>query len=267
MSRRFPGAPDATHVIQDATSGSEREIEFPADAYWGPPQWSADRRSLYGRAILKGQKSWGLYAFTQSGQASLLSSSSNAGWPNLTPDGKQMIYLREMDGGSSTGAEIVERDLASGQERIIRQSTEGSALTKMNSMQCLNPLLSRDASRLAFLEKQGTNSVLQIISRANGASTKIWESAHSRPKVLDWLPNGRDVLISVEENAGDDVKQQLKIVDTETRGVRPFGEPVHGNDIIYQLSIHPDGQRVAFSRGGAIQELWTMKNFLAKTGQ
>lgn len=266
VSRRFPGAPAATHVIREATSGSEREIEIPADGYWGPPQWSADLRTLYGRVMLKGQSSWGLYAFNaQTGQPSLISGRDNAGWPNPTPDGKHLIYLRGMEGASGDGAEIVERDLASGQERVIRHSAQGSALTKMNSMVCLNPLLSRDSSRLAFLEKQGTNAVLQIVSRADGASKTVWETATARPKILDWLPNDREVLISFEENADGDDKQQLKIVDTETRAIRPFGESFQGDAIIYQVSIHPDGKRVVFSRGGAIAELWTMKSFLAKS--
>jgi hypothetical protein len=77
--------------------------------------------------------------------------------------------------------------------------------------------------------------------------------------VLDWLPDNRRVLISVRDNQGT---QQLHLVDTETKSHRPFAPPMHGDDRIFQLSIHPNGQRIAFGREGQIKEIWTMKNLL-----
>lgn len=61
--------------------------------------------------------------------------------------------------------------------------------------------------------------------------------------------------------------QQLHLVDTETTTDRPFGSRLHGPDRIAQLSVHPDGKRVAFSRGRLIQEIWTMKNVLPEEKQ
>lgn len=59
-----------------------------------------------------------------------------------------------------------------------------------------------------------------------------------------------------------DGTQQLRLLDTETKNDRPFGPALGRNDQIEQLSVHPGGKRVAFSRGGVVEEIWAMKNFV-----
>src|SRR5262249_46538319 len=148
-----------------------------------------------------------------------------------------LIYWKVTSSGAKV-REITERDLTSGQERVIRRTTNISVGS--------NPLLSRDGSQLTSLETDGTNTFLQIVSRADGATKTAWENVPGRrAAVLDWLPDNRRVLVSVEDRQGT---QQLHLVDTETRSARPFAQPIREEDRIFQLSIHPGGNRVAFWR-------------------
>ena len=82
--------------------------------------------------------------------------------------------------------------------------------------------------------------------------------------MLDWLPDNRRLLAAVTDKDG---AQQLQLIDTETKALHPFGSPLRGGDRIGSLSIHPGGKRVAFSRGGLTQEIWTMRNLVPAPGE
>jgi beta-lactamase regulating signal transducer with metallopeptidase domain/Tol biopolymer transport system component len=260
VSREFSGAKYATHVIHETASGKERDVRIPEVYYggfFGPPQWSADYRTLYASAVLEGNESRGLYSFdAQTGKPTLISE-GDVGTPNLSPEGSHLIYLKVTSSGTNRIREVVERDLRSIQERVIRRSNNIPGHSPVGP----NPLLSRDGARLAYLESDGKGGrFLQIISRADGATRTLWENIGGRgAAVLDWLPDNRRVLISVQDDQGT---QQLYVVDTETKSARPFAQPVPEDDRIFQLSIHPDGKRAAFGRESSIQEVWAMKNFL-----
>jgi Tol biopolymer transport system component len=257
VSRQFPGAQEATHVIHEIASGKERDVKIPALWYGAPPQWSADFRKLYAPAVVEGRGAAALFCFdAQTGQATLLAE-DQVGLPNLSPEGSHLIYLRRNSSGAKLVREIIERDLKSGQERVIRRSDHIPVGP--------NPLLSRDGSRVAHMESDGTNALLQIISRADGATKTVWETVAwektgwRKATILDWLPDNRQVLLSVEDNHDT---QQLLLVDTETKSHRPFNQSLRGEERILQLSIHPDGKRIAFCRDAEIKEIWTMKNLL-----
>ena len=258
VSRQFPGAQDATHVIRETASGKEREVRIPALAYGASPKWSSDYRTLYAPAMLEGKDSGALYSFdAQTGQPTLIAK-DQVGLPNLSPEGRHLVYLRRNASGTNVVREITERDLKSGQERVLRRSHHIPVGP--------NPVLSPDGSQVAHLESDGTNLFLQIVKRADGATKSVWDTVtwdeaarRRRAAILDWLPDNRQVLIAIEP--GQDT-QQLRLVDTAAKGDRPFGPALRSDDRILQLSIHPDGKRVAFSRDGQRREIWTMKNVL-----
>lgn len=260
VARQFPGSKDATHVFQDPTTGKEREVKTPVLGFWGPPQWSGDGGRLFGRAFLEGGKGWGLYALDdRGGSPTLITDEHNAGSPNVSPDGNHLIYLRDAPAGPDQGSDIVERDLRSGKERVIRHSDQRNDQAKFSSMTTLNPRLSRDGSRLAYLHAAGEKVLLLVIARADGTARTAWELDEGRVALLDWLPDSRRVLVAVEDH---EKVQHLHLVDVDSGSSRPFGQPFRDDDRVLQLSVHPNGKRVAFSRDGQRREIWTMKNVL-----
>jgi len=66
------------------------------------------------------------------------------------------------------------------------------------------------------------------------------------------------VIIAISANESD----QLYLVDTETGSYRPLNLSQPKGERISNLTVHPDGKRIAFERGRWVQELWAMKNFL-----
>lgn len=235
-------------VLHDVASGQDRDVEVPSvadEAYvescWG--QWSPDGTKLVFRGR-KDRNSGALYTLdVPTGKVTVTVAGERA-WPALagfTPDGKRLVYL---NGLWSNPAQLIERELVSGQERVIHSSTNGFKQV----------LLSPDGSRIA-----SQHGGLAITERESGATQIIWEYPKGNWPQLAWLPDSRRLLVALLSNDKNE-SQQLYVVDTTTGSRRPIGSPT--DDRFHALSGHPDGKRIAFSRGGETHEIWAMKNFV-----
>lgn len=103
---------------------------------------------------------------------------------------------------------------------------------------------------------------LKVASRKDGATRVVAEfpfSNYSSGHVFGWAPDNRRVIVSLTRKRN---AQQLHLVDIEKGLSTPFGAPLHKDEPIHSLSVHPDGKRIAFERGRMARELWAMKNFL-----
>jgi Tol biopolymer transport system component len=247
-SRRAPGFKSFL-VFRETATGKERDVEIPLD--WPEPQWSPDGARMVFGAWAKARYA-GLYTLdVQSGHCVLVVDKESATWGNFSRDGHHLIYLNTLGSSPERGSQIIERDLKSGHERVIRHSTN-----RFNKL-----LLSPDGLRLAYVE---TNA-LSITATGDGSTKTVWESSGGEQfPELAWLSDSRRLLVATADAEGT---QQLHVVDTQTKSHRPVGKPLRGDDRIQHLTVHPDGSRIAFSRGSVTEEVWTMKNIVPEEKQ
>jgi len=249
--------PAGALVFHEISTGRERDVEVPALNFFSPPLWSPDLTKLAGSAKVPGAdgERRALYLIdAKSGQRSMLFE-RDSDWANYTKDGRHLVYLRHDWKGADSASELIERDLESGAERIIVRARENLGFGD-------RVLLSPDGAALAhchqpYSPSEEHETKLWITSRAGGTMREIWRLASGRASVMDWLPDSRRVLVSVEDKQG---AQQLCLIDIETRQERLLGPALRGQDRLQQVSVHPDGKRIAFSRGGVRKEIWTIKN-------
>jgi Tol biopolymer transport system component len=119
---------------------------------------------------------------------------------------------------------------------------------------------------LAFLtaemvEKKLESDVLRVIPAAGGKPRDLIKIP--LPESIGpyaWTPNGREILFAKRSDyRKQDQKCELWMIPAEGGEARKLGLTI---DRILELSIHPDGQRIAFSSGGPGAEVWVMENFL-----
>jgi Tol biopolymer transport system component len=252
--------PSGALVFQDPSTGQEKDVDVVALNFRFPPLWSPDLSKLVGLANVpgRGNQARALYEVdARTGQRSILID-HDAESGIYTKDGKHLIYRRHIWTGTNAGCQFVERDLRSGQERVILHR-ENNGWGKPLTLSPNGALLAY--SEQAYSPTRQERTELLITSRTDGSTRAVWEHPTGSAGVVDWLPDNRRLLVSTRDK---DDTQQLRIVDIETKSDRPFGPSLRRNDHIEQISVHPDGKRIAFSRGGIREEIWTMKNLVPK---
>jgi Tol biopolymer transport system component len=174
------------------------------------------------------------------------------------PD-KKFFFAR---GNAKMGfSQIVVRDLESGQEKeLFRFSTleRGVALA-----------LSPDGRWLCF-ENAGWGGVrsLRIMPASGGEAREIWSFGETKQGMpggqLTWTPDGRYIVFGAPEPSDPRIWDLWRI---PVGGGKPEKMGLQKMWGIMDITIRPDGRRIAFSnRGGAStdSELWVLENFLPK---
>jgi len=253
---RPPSRPDlAGLTIRSMESGEERELHLRL-RYLNRPRWSPDGRYLVGRGNdLKGRG--GLYRVdVQSGEVAPLvvsSAGENAGQAEWSADGKALFFIRSIF--RENLSRIVVRDLESGQEREIFQTTGvGPTINHLT--------VSRDASQIAFIKyERATPSVMLMVVPAAGGQARVLHKevpGKQGPRGgLAWTPDGRSLLLVREPPR--ERKAELWLIPFGGGEPRKLEAPPEG---LLQMRIHPDGRRIAFQAGEDRAELWVMENFL-----
>jgi Tol biopolymer transport system component len=158
----------------------------------------------------------------------------------IAPDSRTLFYLREKS--------VVRRDLQTGAEADIHSVPQGSGLA-----------LSPDGRWLALkvnLPADHGRPSIQILPVEGGEPRTL----HTLPDVdsstwrqLAWSADGRTVLFTNHH------REVWQIPATGGTPRRLFG----GLTMISEISIHPDGRRMAVSAGNAKYEMWVMENLLS----
>jgi Tol biopolymer transport system component len=158
----------------------------------------------------------------------------------IAPDGRTLFYVREKS--------VVRRDLQTGAEADIHSVPQGSGLA-----------LSPDGKWLALkvnLPSDNGRPSIQIMPAGGGETRTL----HTLPDVdssswrqLAWSADGGTVLFT---NHHTEVWQIPAAGGTPRR---LFG----GLTMISEISVHPDGRRMAVSAGNAKYEMWVMENVLS----
>ncbi len=163
-------------------------------------------------------------------------------------DGKDVFYVNR--------GRIFIRELESGREKQLYQNS--------NLRRLLD--LSPDGNRLVFGTENsddGTWSIL-IMPISGGEPRELCKLQESEKiRCVTWTPDGKYVLFT--ENVKKD-EWALWRISPEAGTPQKLWQSDKGNA---GLSIHPDGQQIAFSTSEQEREIWVMENFLPeiKAGQ
>ena len=166
--------------------------------------------------------------------------SSIADW---SYDGKDVFYVNR--------GRIFMRELKSGREKQLYQNNN------LRNLLDLSP----DGKRLVFGTEDsddGTWSILimPVYGEEPRELCKFHES--ERIRVITWTPDGKYVLFTKNVNKGEWALWRISPEGGDPQKVWQSDKRNSG------LSVHPDGQQIAFSTSEQDLEIWVMENFLPK---
>ena len=239
--------------IHSLETGEEREV-FPKLRRFAISRWYPDCGSI----VVGGQDYdnhwWGIYQVDiQTGSVTVLVSPLEGRKlfaHDLSPDGKALFY--ECIDFEAEIYRIFVRDLESGTEKeLYRPAVASSSLF----LSC-----SPDGKWLAFVE-WGKKGGLRIMPSAGGEPRELYrdEKEDNRFAALRWTPDGKHILFVIKQTRqGKCSLWRIPVEGGEPQKLRSEME-----NHIFGLSVHPNGQHIAFHAGTSKPvEVWAMENFL-----
>ena len=248
--------------IRSLDSGREREI-LPEYDFIGL-KWSPDGRTLLARAFDGSDRSAHALIATVDAETNEVRVIKKCDLPRMdegitdfawSQDGRAVFFVHHK--GSENLCQLLVRDLENGSEKELYRAP--------GRFERFNISRSLDGRWLALMNYTGTESkrTLRIIS-ADGKEIRdlrTFEDVQMVPSWTTWTPDGKYLLFP-------------KPNPQEMGMIQLWRIPVQGGDIeklniemwaFYNLTVHPDGTRLAFSSNGPSlkqAELWMMENFL-----
>ena len=235
------------------------------------PHWSPDGRSLLAQGRYKGDHFYRIDAHT--GEVTpIVQTQRLTEWPVWSSDGKAIFYRRSHR--SNRSQSLVVRDLETGRERELYRGALPTALGEY--VGASNLAVSPNGQRLAFVwsdfDEQGrTSTALKVISTATGGEPRELLRVHP-PEVIfqpAWMPDGGHVLFGrgrrpwpTPGRSGQEPRFELWRISAEGGEPQHLGLAMKGL-LLYGLSVHPDGRRIAFTAGRSLgSQTWVMENIL-----
>ncbi|MCZ6768032.1 MAG: hypothetical protein O7D93_02155, partial [Acidobacteria bacterium] len=241
--------------------------------------WSPDGRSLLaqGRDEL-GDGFFRIDAHTGEVTPIVVQTETVIEWPVWSSDGKAIFYRwADMKTGSQS---LVVRDLETGRERELyrgnpdrpagenEQSTVPAQPTEMDHggyVGASNLAVSPDGQQLAFVwsdfDEQGpTSRALKVIPTTAGGETRELLRVQSPERLFQpaWMPDGGHVLFGKGRLQGQEPTLEIWRISAEGGEPQYLGLALEGL-LLYGLSVHPDGQRIAFTAGRTLgDQTWLM---------
>ena len=196
--------------------------------------------------------------------------------PVWASDGKAIIYRRTDTANDEQS--LVVRDLETGRERELyrgnprlagenEQSTVPAQPTEMNHdgyFGASNLAVSPDGQQLAFVWSTPTSRALKVIPTTAGDEPLELLRVQPPERLFQpaWMPDGRHVLFGKGRIEGQDPRLELWLISAKGGEPQYLGLEMEGL-LLYGLSIHPDGQRIAFTAGRSLgSQTWVTKNLL-----
>ena len=255
LSKRGPGPWGARAIcVRDTESGEIRELVSRLERIV-LARWSPDGRSLLVAARDPSGEFGPFRIDVQTGGFEPVELKNPLGWGAAwSPDGHMLFY--HQGNKASRKLSIVERDLATGQERELHNIAEPS-------LYCAGVALSRDGRQLAFAVREGGAGpkILKVLSAAGGDAHDVLRGIPLPfPGSVAWTPDGLGVLFA-EQPDPDASKTELWLVPVQG------GEPRRlelAAEAIRELCVHPDGRHIAYTAGKDRLEVWALENFLPR---
>jgi Tol biopolymer transport system component len=142
------------------------------------------------------------------------------------------------------------KDVQTGQVKVLYKFPEGETLGGQRGA------ISPDADQLALLCRSDTSgdarNSLRVVSVADGMARDVLATT-DKIGACAWMPDGRSLVCSIGS--------ELCLVDLAGGPPRKLGLAL----AISELSVNPDGKRIAFSTVGQKSELWVMENLFPKS--
>ena len=198
-------------------------------------------------------------------------------WPVWSSDGKAIFYRRS-DTPPYGEQSLVVRDLETGRERELYRGNPRPAGENEQSMVPAQPTemdhigyvgasnlaVSPDGQQLAFVWSTPTSQALKVIPTTAGGETRELLRVQSPERLFQpaWMPDGGHLLFGKGRIEGQESRLELWRISAEGGEPQYLGLAMEGL-LLYGLSIHPDGQRIAFTAGRNLgSQTWVTKNLL-----
>jgi len=250
-----------TISIQDVTTGKVRDLTLhpPLSEIRLATAWSLDGATVLVRAA-DVQNRWGYFAVdVVTGAvtpAKLFEAAVNDqaygsfGWSSDS----QSILFRHSPRG------IVERHLSSGAETVL---VDGKA----NSLGNFNFFAqSPDGRSLAFTAGRGRGPVIFVVPGEAPPRELVASGSGHQVMFQAWTPDSKQILFTKFRPDKNPVEypHELWIIPVSGGEARDTRVRISGFANKYRVALSPDGQRLAFTLGEQLAELWVMEGFLPK---
>jgi len=258
--RSIEGKDFCVLCLRSVKTGEIRTVSSPQLNYFRYISWAPDGRSIIAIGLDKENRS-GMYKIdVQTGDATSIVQFERGTiikQPAWSLDGKAIFYPYTQ--WTKKLSLVLMRDLETGQEKELYRKIAPPDIGSVT--------LSPDGKYLAFLTAEMVDKkltdVLRVIPAAGGKPCDLIKVP--LPETIGpyaWTPTGREILFAKGlDYRKQDKKCKLWMIPAEGGEARNLGLTI---DRIFNLSIHPDGKRIAFTSGTPSAEVWVMENFLPK---
>jgi len=230
-------------VIRSEETGQERELH-PKKVWPQNLRWSPDGRSiLCGNSLqLIDVKTGDVSSIVKFPPKFAPTDNVKIGAWALSPDWKTVFYARQMNGSHS----IITHDLASGKEKeLCQEEVHWAGLG-----------ISPDGRQLVFAKDGNT---LMVIAIEGGELRILHRLQEGRGFAFRcpprWTVDGRYVLFG----------KRHPVELWRVPGEGGEAQKVLAMDGLQDVSVHPDGRRIAFTCKKWIDQVWAMENFLPES--
>ena len=265
----------------DRDGGNATQVSRDQRWFINSPSWSPDGQYIFARHHFVKERSLGageIWMYHASGAEGLqvtekTSWQKDQGEPAVSPDGRYLYYSRDVTPGQNfeydknpyqTIYAVMERDLRTGKERRLIARPGGSVA----------PRPSPDGTRLAFVRRVGTKSVLHVRDLATGEETALFDrldkdlqeawAIHGVYPQYAWTPDGRSIVIwgegkiwrvDVGARTGVEIPFTARVEQTLNEALR-FAQTVHEDEfqvrMLRDVATSPDGSTVVYSALGRL---------------
>ena len=238
--------------VLDLESGVTRDVVPQGLQYFNGIRWAPDGKSFAIGGTDLNARQGAFRVDAKTGAIEPISVSPVGGFvgqfPQWSPDGRRLYYRRRGESGTT----LVERELGSGIERPLLPSERSNGLA-----------VSPDGRWIAVLKVDTiTRASSGLIVPLDGGEPRevirVNRPASLQGNLVAWSPDGRGIIVR-RQLAPESSELLLVPID----GTTPLKLDVDVSELAApQISIHPDGKRLAFTAGREITDVWVLENFL-----
>ncbi len=266
----------------DRRGGDLRPVSRERERQVSNPVWTPDGKYLVGRKHFRNTRSLGageMWLYHVEGNGSGVKLTDRRNWeqnatePSVSPDGRYVYFSEDVSPG---GGFQYNRDPHAGIYVVQRLDREtGRRETFLGGAgSAMRPLPSPDGTRLAFIRRVDTTSVLFLHDMESGRDRALWNGLdHDQQEAwaifgtypgFAWTPDGRALIISaqggfwrVDAATGTPTRIPFtaSVTQTITDAVR-FPQQVAPDSFDVKLlrwvSVSPDDRRVAYTALGKV---------------
>jgi Tol biopolymer transport system component len=248
-------------IIRSIESREERKL-IPGIQRMGYPRWAPD-----GKAIMVVEwcedNTMALHQIdVESGAVQTVippeKGSMLFGMHYWTPDGKTLFYGRRTN--NYRDLQVTSRDLESGEEKIIYESTH-----------VLHHTLSQDGKWMSILSRPRLKGdyIMFVIPSEGGEAKELFRFPEESKIDIGfsacnaWTYDGRYIFFRLRDNNVDDPFVELCRVPATGGEIEKLGVNLPG-EAITSFSLHPNGRHLSFSSKTTPLDpaVWVMENFL-----